>query len=155
MTDARPPLLTLDEVARRTGRSIELLREWCATGRIRGEHLGGRWLVAENRLEAIRAMPRPSRPFEVEGPDARGRDPVVAIAFPDRPSAVRAARALVRRLGLAHGSLSIGPLALDGLNLFVVAGRLPTDRGRDIEAIVRDNRGTVVDAVTRPLGFVD
>lgn len=162
MTDPRPRLLTLGEAAQRSGRPVELLREWCATGRIEGERLGGRWLVPESTLEAIRSMPTAFVPFEIDGSEAAdesdaadrteadGGDPIVAIAFRDRLTAVRAAGELASRFALGRGGLSVGPLALDGLDLFVVAGRLPRTRGTEIEAIVRHNTGTVVAAGRAP-----
>src|SRR6185437_207789 len=126
VTDLRPRLLTLDEAAQRSGRPVELLREWCATGRIECERLGGRWLVPESTLEAIRSMPTEFVPFEADGSEAAdesdaadrteadGGDPIVAIAFRDRLTAVRAAGELASRFALGRGGLSVGPLALDG-----------------------------------------
>jgi hypothetical protein len=51
-------LLTLGDVALRTGRNVELLRRWCVAGRVRCERIGRDWMVRENELGTIDGMPR-------------------------------------------------------------------------------------------------
>jgi hypothetical protein len=51
-------LLTLSQVAETTGRNAELLRRWCAAGRIRCQRMGRDWLVDRSELPVIEAMPR-------------------------------------------------------------------------------------------------
>jgi len=49
--------MTLDEVAARTGRSIELLRRWARDGRIPATLVGRSWIVEHKDLARIKAMP--------------------------------------------------------------------------------------------------
>lgn len=50
--------LPLADVARRTGRNQELLRRWCAAGRIRCQRLGRDWMIDPADLAQIEGMPR-------------------------------------------------------------------------------------------------
>lgn len=54
-------LVSLGEAAAITGRHPELLRRWCAAGRLRGELVGGSWFVRLSDLDTIDAMPRRGR----------------------------------------------------------------------------------------------
>lgn len=51
-------LLTLLDVAARTERNPELLRRWCASGRIPCQRVGRDWLIDAADLPIIEAMPR-------------------------------------------------------------------------------------------------
>lgn len=55
-----PPgrLLTLREAGLRTSRNPELLRRWCASGRIRCQRAGRDWLIDAADIPWIQAMPR-------------------------------------------------------------------------------------------------
>jgi hypothetical protein len=55
---AQARLLSLVEAAARTGRNPELLRRWCASGRIPCERIGRDWLIGLDQLDSIEAMPR-------------------------------------------------------------------------------------------------
>lgn len=56
--DAEHRLFTLAEAAAITGRNGELLRRWCASGRIACQRLGRDWLVEGRELSRIERMPR-------------------------------------------------------------------------------------------------
>jgi excisionase family DNA binding protein len=49
--------MTLDQVAERTGRSVELLRRWCRDGRIPATLVGRTWVIREDDLDAIEKLP--------------------------------------------------------------------------------------------------
>lgn len=51
-------MLTLAEAAAETGRNPELLRRWCAAGRLRCGRIGRDWVVGPAELVRIDAMPR-------------------------------------------------------------------------------------------------
>ncbi len=51
-------LLTLLQVARETGRNVELLRRWCVAGRIPARRMGRDWFIRRRELERIERMPR-------------------------------------------------------------------------------------------------
>jgi helix-turn-helix protein len=50
--------MTLAEVAAATGRNPELLRRWCAAGRIRCQRIGRDWVIDASDLAAVKGMPR-------------------------------------------------------------------------------------------------
>ncbi len=52
-TDDVPGVLSLAEVARRTGRHPDLLRRWSETGRIPAIRVGRAWAIPEARLASI------------------------------------------------------------------------------------------------------
>ena len=43
--------VTVDEAARRLGRSIEQVRRYLREGRLRGQRIGGQWFVEESALD--------------------------------------------------------------------------------------------------------
>jgi len=47
--------VTVDEAARRLGRSIEQVRRYLREGRLRGQRIGGQWFVEESALDEWRA----------------------------------------------------------------------------------------------------
>lgn len=51
-------LLTLAEVAAITGRNAELLRRWCAAGRIRCQRVGRDWVIDSADVGIVEGMPR-------------------------------------------------------------------------------------------------
>lgn len=51
-------LLTLADAAARTGRNAELLRRWCAAGRIPCHRVGRDWMVDPADIASIEGMPR-------------------------------------------------------------------------------------------------
>jgi hypothetical protein len=65
-------LLPLLEAAAATGRNPELLRRWCASGRIHCRRVGPTWAIERSELEQIVAMPkrgRRTRPDEIDVAD--------------------------------------------------------------------------------------
>jgi excisionase family DNA binding protein len=62
MRDVKPGqalgVMTLDQVAKLTGRNVSLLARWARAGRIPATKIGNVWLVAESDLAIIDAMPR-------------------------------------------------------------------------------------------------
>lgn len=51
-------MLTVQEIARRTGRNPETIRRWIRDGKLRAEKVGTRHLVNEGDLEAAINRPR-------------------------------------------------------------------------------------------------
>ena len=51
-------MLTVHDVARRTGRNPETIRRWIRTGRLRARKVGTRHLIEENDLEAATERPQ-------------------------------------------------------------------------------------------------
>jgi excisionase family DNA binding protein len=51
-------VLTIAEAARITGRNPELLRRWCAGGRLRARRMGRDWIIDRSELQQIEGMPR-------------------------------------------------------------------------------------------------
>ncbi len=51
------PMLTIPEVARRTGKHPETIRRWVRSGRLRSTRVGTQHLIDEEDLEAITAEP--------------------------------------------------------------------------------------------------
>src|SRR3954447_22670436 len=76
-------LMTLAEVAARTGRNPELLRRWCAAGRIRCQRIGRDWVIDASDVAAVRAMPR------------RGEGRMTQVALDDLAASSRSLRAQV------------------------------------------------------------
>jgi Helix-turn-helix domain len=76
-------LMTLAEVAAATGRNPELLRRWCAAGRIRCQRIGRDWVIDASDLAGVRAMPR------------RGEGKMTQIALDDLAALSRSLRAQV------------------------------------------------------------
>ncbi len=54
-------LMTLVQVAQRTGRNIVDLRRWCHEGRIPAVKVGRDWIINEADLAVIDAIPKRSR----------------------------------------------------------------------------------------------
>jgi excisionase family DNA binding protein len=55
-------IVSLSEVARRTGRHPEVLRRWCADGRIPAVRVGRTWAVSGDTLAMLLAHASRSRP---------------------------------------------------------------------------------------------
>ena len=61
-TNGRPPLISLAEAARRTGRHPEVLRRWCTDGRIPAVRVGRTWGVTHETIATLNAHSGRSRP---------------------------------------------------------------------------------------------
>ena len=132
---------SLEEAARTTGRSVEELRQWCATGRLTCEHVDGAWQLLERDLRAAAAM-GPPRP----GPASSGRM-VLALAFADPARARRAMEQIRGAFDRRVQHLALAPLSLDGRTYSLVAGSYPDDGYPELESIARRNGGQIVDDV--------
>ena len=128
MSTNEPRYLTLSQVAVRTGRHPELLRQWCAADRLPCVRLGGSWVMLERDLPLVDAIAsRGGRARRAgEAPLAVGSR-VIAAVFDDEEVAANAGDALRRRLNLEAASIGTGPLSLPTLPevaLTVVAARV-------------------------------
>lgn len=144
-----PEFLTLAQVAARTGRHPELLRQWCASGRLPCLRLGGSWVLRESDLMLVDGMERRCRsgnPTRRRSADT-GRQRVIAAAFADT-TAAGAAEAEARSALGDHGvAIETGPIQLPGtppLALTVVAARLPGRRAREARALLASFGGRIV-----------
>jgi Helix-turn-helix domain len=122
-----PDYLTLSQVALRTGRHPELLRQWCARGRIPCARVGGSWVLRERDLPLVDGIARRARQARVDAtPTGPETTRIVAAVFDDDGLAATVANTLRERLHLAHdaiGTTSMGLTGLAPLRLSVVAGR--------------------------------
>jgi excisionase family DNA binding protein len=59
--DASEGWLTLEQAATRTNRHPDLLRRWCATGRVKATRIGRHWLLEEADLAAVASLPTRQR----------------------------------------------------------------------------------------------
>jgi hypothetical protein len=135
----QPRLIPVTEAAESTGRSVDELRRWCAVGRLRGERIAGEWHLLEEDLHIAATL------AEMDAPG--GERAVVSMAYRDEATARLALDMLAARLPLRDAALAIAPMALDGIDLTLVAGRFPVDRLADVVAVTRQLGGTVIDGV--------
>ena len=134
MSSGEPTYLTLSQVAVRTGRHPELLRQWCAAGRLPCARVGGSWVMLERDVALIdgiasrRRGRAPTPTAEAAAPTAApAAARVLAAVFDDAAAARLAAAALGERLGEAAQELGTTPLvvpSLPALSLTVGAGRI-------------------------------
>jgi hypothetical protein len=144
-----PAYLTLSQVSLRTGRHPELLRQWCARGRIPCDRVGGSWVLREGDLALVDGIAKRSRQTR-EGPaavDHPERTRIIAAVFDDEGLAGTVADALRGRLGLADdavGTTSLGLTGLAPLRLSVVAGRFSEPASVDARRILVGYGGRIV-----------
>jgi hypothetical protein len=140
---------TLDEVAALTGSSVTQLREWCATGLLSCDRIAGHWALPEEELPAAYSLaavgPRLSKTLLPDGAH------LLAVAFPDHPTARRALDAIRTQTGVRPRDVELAPLSIDGLPMVLVAGRVPATYRTEIESIVRQSGGRVIDGAPTPL----
>jgi hypothetical protein len=144
-----PAYLTLSQVALRTGRHPELLRQWCARGRVPCARVGGSWVVREQDLPLVDGIARRSRAARAGAPavDHPERNRIIAAVFDDDGLAGTVADALRDRLRLAPdaiGTTSLGLTALAPLRLSVVAGRFSEPASVDARRILVGYGGRIV-----------
>jgi len=148
MPDSSSAYLTLSQVAARTGRHPELLRQWCAAGRIPCQRLGGSWVVLEQDLELIdRMATRARRRSQVGSGALSGRRRLVAAVFEDPAHAAAGATALRDRLALDDTAIETAPIGLrtlGALGLTVVAGHVPEEAILDARRILIAFAGRIV-----------
>lgn len=148
MSTPEPSYLTLSQVALRTGRHPELLRQWCAAGRIPCRRVGGSWVVREEDLAMVDGIARRGRGARTE-PAASGdpaRTRIIAAVF-DGDSADAVVDALRDRLHIqrdAVGTTSLGVNGLAALRLCVVAGRFAEPASVDARRILVGYGGRIV-----------
>jgi hypothetical protein len=128
MSGPESTYVTLSQVAVRTGRHPELLRQWCAGGRLPCARVGGSWVMLERDVALIDGIASRSRrqrePAPVAGPTP---DRVLAAVFDDEAAARLAAQALRDRMGESAAEIGAAALAvppLPALSLTVVAARI-------------------------------
>jgi hypothetical protein len=151
MSTPEPSYLTLSQVALRTARHPELLRQWCAAGRIPCRRVGGSWVVREEDLAMVDGIARRGRgtrtePAAVAAPDPARRR-IIAAVFDGDDSADAVADALRERLHVqpdAIGTTSLGVNGLAALRLTVVAGRFPEPASVDARRILIGYGGRIV-----------
>jgi hypothetical protein len=143
-----PDYLTLSQVALRTGRHPELLRQWCARGRIPCARVGGSWVLRERDLSLVEGIARRARQPRVDAaPAGPEQTRIIAAVFDDDGLAATAADALRERLHVAHdaiGTTSLGLTGLAPLRLSVVAGRLPGPASVEARRILVGYGGRIV-----------
>jgi hypothetical protein len=143
-----PDYLTLSQVAMRTGRHPELLRQWCARGRIPCARVGGSWVLRERDLSLVDGIARRARrPHRDATPSGPEETRIIAAVFDDDTLAETVAEALRERLRLAHdaiGTTSLGLSSVAPLRLSVVAGRFPGPASVEARRIVVGYGGRIV-----------
>jgi excisionase family DNA binding protein len=130
--------LTLAEVARRTGRHHEQLRQWCASGRLPCERFGRDWLLLESDLEIVNRAPARRRPR------ADGNRTVVGVSFTDSRIGRRVLAEASRRFGLDGRDGALAPLAIDDLTLVLVAAIVSDEQLAEAIALFEGHGGTIV-----------
>jgi helix-turn-helix protein len=128
MSTTESPYLTLSQVAVQTGRHPELLRQWCAAGRLPCTRVGGSWVLRERDLALVSSIARRTRGGDVAplSPGDAGGSRVIAAVFDDETTAAEVATALRDRLELPERAVGLTYVELPGapsLRLCVVAGR--------------------------------
>jgi helix-turn-helix protein len=148
MPTTEPAYLTLSQVAVRTGRHPELLRQWCSSGRIPCARVGGSWVVREQDLPLVDAIPRRNRARSgVPLPEPSDRTRIIAAVFDEDAVADTVAATLRERLrsdGDAIGTTTLGLTALTPLRLSVVGGRFSEPASVDARRILVGYGGRIV-----------
>lgn len=135
--------LRLDEVAHLTSQPVERLRQWCATGLLPCDRVDGRWALPESELPSAFALAAVGpRLADTALPDGAR---LLAAAFQDHAAARTALDAIRTATGVRPSEVEVAPLALDGMQQVLVAGRIPAEHQAAIHAIVADAGGRIVD----------
>lgn len=130
--------LTLAEVARRTGRHREQLRQWCASGRLPCERFGRDWLLLESNLALVdHAAARRRR-----APDS-GRS-VIGVSFTDSAGGRQALAHARSHFGLQVADAALAPLAIDNVAFVLVAVIVPDERVDEAVELFHGLGGTIV-----------
>lgn len=145
---SRPRYLSLAEVARLTGRHPELLRQWCAAGRLPCERIGGSWAILEEHLPLVHGQPARGR--RRAGEAVVERRSVVAAVFTDATRGRLVHGELVRRYALDAADAAVAPLELPGAEIVLVAVRVPSGAVADVVALSEALGGRVVADVDQP-----
>ena len=135
------PLLSVDEVSRRTGTRPRLLRQWCATGRLRCERAVARdWLIAESDLAIVLVLGRAHGALVADHRE-------IALLVPGQRAGIGLAERLERALGLDPGSVFTSPLVMDGDEYVVATWPAGSEIGTDasVAKIVETLGGDLLD----------
>jgi excisionase family DNA binding protein len=130
--------LTLAEVARRTGRHHEQLRQWCASGRLPCERFGRDWLLLESNLARVDRQPARRRK------DAGRTGRVVGVSFIDSAAGREALNQAREAFGLGERALAAAPLAIDDVTLSLVAVIVPDERVDEAIGLFEGHGGRIV-----------
>lgn len=135
--------LRLDEVARLTRQPVEQLRQWCATGLLPCDRVGGAWALPEDELPVAFSLaavgPRLAQTALPDG--AR----LLAVAFVDQAAARAALDEIRERTGVRPSDVELAPLSIDGMPRVLVAGRVPVEHEAEIHRIVVSAGGRLID----------
>ncbi|MBA2314930.1 MAG: hypothetical protein H0V87_06040 [Chloroflexi bacterium] len=152
MFQPRSRYLTLGQVGARSGRHPELLRQWCAAGRVPCQRVGGSWMMCEDDLVLLdRMATRSHRP--AAAPPLSGRRRLIAALFSDRDRVGAASDALHRRLGVDDAAIRSEPLGVRGLGdlgLTVLAGEVAEESVLDARRILSGFGGRIVAELDPP-----
>jgi hypothetical protein len=147
MSETGSTFLTLSQVSARTGRHPELLRQWCASGRIPCQRLGGSWVLREEDLPLLDGIATRARRTTPQAKAEPVGQRVIAAVFDDAARAAAAAEALRLRLQLEAEAIetsSVGLRSLGALGLTVVAGTFPAASALQGRRIIGSYGGRVV-----------
>ena len=109
-------LIPLAAAAERSGQAPDVLRRWCATGKLRCARSGDGWLIPLSEFPAIAEA---ARDHETAVEELR----VTGLAVPTPAVPPNLADEVASRLGLQAGNVSLTPLAIDGLQYVVAVWR--------------------------------
>ncbi|HEU4672988.1 MAG TPA: helix-turn-helix domain-containing protein [Candidatus Limnocylindrales bacterium] len=130
--------VTLAEVARRTGRHPEQLRQWCASGRLPCERFGRDWLLDAADLPLVDQVATRRRHVAVE------TRTVVGASFTDGAAGRRALSQARQQFEIDPKDAALAPLAIDDVAFVLVAVIIPTERVDDAIALIEGSGGTIV-----------
>src|SRR4051794_34554275 len=110
---SEPRYLTLRQVATRTGRHPELLRQWCAVGRIPCQRVGGSWVLRSEDVALVDGIAkRGTRQATGELAPDPGGERLIAAVFDDDRTAANVADALRGRLPLSGEAVAATSVSL-------------------------------------------
>ena len=148
MSGPESTYVTLSQVAVRTGRHPELLRQWCAGGRLPCARFGGSWVMLERDVALIDGIASRARRHRLPAPAVvASPDRVLAAVFDDEVAARLAAQALRDRLGTGADEVGTAPLAmpaLPALSLTLAAARITGPAAIEARRILAAFGGRVV-----------
>lgn len=148
LSAAESSYLTLSQVAVRTGRHPELLRQWCAAGRVPCARVGASWVMLARDVPLLDGIAsRRGRGRQVSPIHPTGTERVIAAVFDDPAAAAAVAEALRDRLDLppeavGTSTMELPPIA--ALTLTVLAARVPAESVVGARRIVAAFGGRIV-----------
>ena len=147
MSIPEPDYVTLAQVAARTGRHPELLRQWCAAGRLPCRRVGGSWVLREADIALVDGMARRGRTPTAGRRHVPDGTRVIAAAFIDPLAGEQAAVDLRAALPVDPDEIGVAPVALPGvppLSITVVAARLDVPLAREARSLLVSRGGRIV-----------